>query len=146
MPQPYLVPVRPIFSRIAQSSGVSGSTSTSNALPLIVRFAIAFPLLGLVPALESDAGPKTAPVQIQILHIWRGIIDVRRGTSRFPGRGLPGVFGVSLQAISLHHRRHAPRMRGIQYAVAFRLYRRRLWDIGSPSCAGDDSGGVAHRA
>jgi len=27
MPQPYLVPVRPTFSRIAQSSGVSGSTS-----------------------------------------------------------------------------------------------------------------------
>src|SRR5258707_15482296 len=46
MPQPYLVPVRPAFSRIAQSSGVSGSTSTSNALPLIVRFAIAFPLIG----------------------------------------------------------------------------------------------------
>src|SRR5674476_170933 len=92
MPQPHLVPVRPIFSRIAQSSGVSGSTSTSNALPLIVRFAIAFPLLGLVPALESDAGPKTAPVQIQILHIWRGIIDVRRGTSRFPGEGAPRRF------------------------------------------------------
>ena len=29
MPQPYLVPVRPTFSRIAQSSGVLGSTSTS---------------------------------------------------------------------------------------------------------------------
>ena len=28
MPQPYLVPVRPTFSRIAQSSGVFGSTST----------------------------------------------------------------------------------------------------------------------
>src|ERR1700731_521287 len=46
MPQPYLVPVRPIFSRIAQSSGVSGSTSTSIVLPLIVRFAIALPLVG----------------------------------------------------------------------------------------------------
>src|SRR5476649_1201102 len=45
IPQPYLVPVRPTFSRIAQSSGVSASTSTSNALPLIVRLAIAFPLL-----------------------------------------------------------------------------------------------------
>src|SRR6266850_5381364 len=45
MPQPYLVPVRPAFSLIAQSSGVSASTSSSNALPLIVRFAIAFPLL-----------------------------------------------------------------------------------------------------
>ena len=40
MPQPYLVPVRPTFSRIAQSSGVSGSTSTFKALPLIVRLAI----------------------------------------------------------------------------------------------------------
>src|ERR1700736_3900670 len=47
MPQPYLVPVRPIFSRIAHSSGVSGSTSTSKALPLIVRFAIVGPLDGL---------------------------------------------------------------------------------------------------
>ena len=27
-PQPYLVPVRPTFSRIAHSSGVSGSTLT----------------------------------------------------------------------------------------------------------------------
>ena len=29
MPQPYLVPVRPTFSRMAQSSGVLGSTSNS---------------------------------------------------------------------------------------------------------------------
>src|SRR5690349_22788197 len=43
MPQPYFVPVRPAFSRISQRSGVSGSTSTSNDLPLIVRFAIAIP-------------------------------------------------------------------------------------------------------
>src|SRR5215475_5280033 len=43
MPQPYLVPVSPTFSRIAQSSGVSGSTSTVKDLPLIVRFAIAIP-------------------------------------------------------------------------------------------------------
>src|ERR1700694_1451541 len=45
MPQPYLVPVSPTFSRIAQSSGVSSSTSTVIDLPLIVRFAIAYPLL-----------------------------------------------------------------------------------------------------
>src|SRR3954470_16433253 len=44
MPQPYLVPVRPTFSRIAHSSGVSGSTSTSKALPLIVRLAIVSPI------------------------------------------------------------------------------------------------------
>ena len=43
MPQPYLVPVSPTFSRIAQSSGVSASTSTLIVLPLIVRLAIAFP-------------------------------------------------------------------------------------------------------
>src|SRR3977135_1420144 len=49
MPQPYLVPVRPIFSRIAHSNGVSGSTSTSKALPLIVRFAISVPFDGLKP-------------------------------------------------------------------------------------------------
>src|SRR5258705_4199882 len=36
-PQPYLVPVRPICSRITQSRGVVGSTSTSWDLPLIVR-------------------------------------------------------------------------------------------------------------
>ena len=45
MPQPYLVPVSPTFSLIAHSSGVSFSTSTLIDLPLIVRFAIAFPLL-----------------------------------------------------------------------------------------------------
>src|SRR5665213_58634 len=45
MPQPYLVPVSPAFSLIAQSSGVSASTSRSVVLPLIVRFAIAFPWL-----------------------------------------------------------------------------------------------------
>src|SRR5476651_2169622 len=46
MPQPYLVPVRPTFSRIAHKRGVSASTSTSIVLPLIMRFAIAFPLIG----------------------------------------------------------------------------------------------------
>src|ERR1043166_942782 len=40
MPQPYLVPVRPTFSRIAHNSGVEGSTSTSCAVPLMVRRAI----------------------------------------------------------------------------------------------------------
>src|SRR6202790_854678 len=55
MPQPYLVPVRPIFSRIAQSTGASGSTSTSIVLPLIVRFAIAIPLF-LVQSIEIALG------------------------------------------------------------------------------------------
>src|SRR6516225_11292646 len=40
MPQPYRVPVRPSVSRNTHSSGVSGSTSTSCAWPLIVRWGI----------------------------------------------------------------------------------------------------------
>jgi hypothetical protein len=43
-----LVPVSPTFSLIAQSSGVSGSTSTLTDFPLIVRFAIAIPLMSLI--------------------------------------------------------------------------------------------------
>ena len=49
MPQPYLVPVRPAFSRIAQSNGVSGSTSKSNVWPLMMRFAMLSLPYGLVP-------------------------------------------------------------------------------------------------
>src|SRR5437870_12340789 len=40
MPQPYLVPVRPTFSRNTHSSGVLGSTSTVWDCPLTVRRAI----------------------------------------------------------------------------------------------------------
>src|SRR5216684_8892190 len=43
MPQPYLVPVRPTCSRIAQSKGVLGSTLISWVLPLIVKRAMGFP-------------------------------------------------------------------------------------------------------
>ena len=35
MPQPNFVPVRPIMSRMTHSSGVSSSTSTETARPLI---------------------------------------------------------------------------------------------------------------
>src|SRR5258708_30010686 len=66
MPQPYLVPVRPTFSRIAHSSGVSGSTSTWKVLPLIVRFAIAFPWL-LHPSIELQMdGLESGSLQIKI--------------------------------------------------------------------------------
>ena len=34
-----------------------------------------------------------------------------------------------------------PRMRGIQYTAASRFYHRRLWNTGSPACAGDDEWG-----
>src|SRR5262249_61403735 len=46
MPQPYFVPVSPTCSRRAHSNGVLGSTFTSLDLPLIVRRAMAFLLLG----------------------------------------------------------------------------------------------------
>src|SRR5258705_2405209 len=47
MPQPYLVPVRPICSLSTQSSGVLGSTSTWVVFPLTVKRAIACPPLGV---------------------------------------------------------------------------------------------------
>jgi hypothetical protein len=38
------------------------------------------------------------------------------------------------KVVVLQKSRHAPRMRGIQYAGAFRF-----WSTGSPACAGDDN-------
>jgi hypothetical protein len=40
------------------------------------------------------------------------------------------------------YRRHTPRMRGIQYAAAFRLNHWRLWNTGSSACADDDGDGL----
>src|SRR5213082_821543 len=48
-PQPYFVPVRPTFSRMTHSRGVSASTCTSRTLPLILSFAMC--LLELLSAL-----------------------------------------------------------------------------------------------
>src|SRR5262249_38998037 len=64
MPQPYLVPVRPTFSRIAHSSGVLGSTSTSCAVPLMVRRAIPKLLDGLDALVRVSAiarSPRQSP-------------------------------------------------------------------------------------
>jgi hypothetical protein len=33
---------------------------------------------------------------------------------------------------------HTPRRRGIQYAAASKSHHWRLWNTGSPACAGDD--------
>src|ERR1700722_17738793 len=57
MPQPYFVPVRPTFSLIAHSSGVSGSTSTSKDFPLTTRFAITAPLVLSNPSIELLVSP-----------------------------------------------------------------------------------------
>ena len=35
--------------------------------------------------------------------------------------------------------RHTPRMRGIQYAAAYRVKHQRLWNTGSPAFAGDNN-------
>src|SRR5262249_42885570 len=53
MPQPYLVPVRPTFSRNAHNKGVSGSTSTLRDCPFIVR-------VGMLPTSSQVAA--AAPV------------------------------------------------------------------------------------
>src|SRR5438874_5432999 len=53
MPQPYLVPVRPTCSRITQSSGVFGSTSTLCVFPLMDKRII----LG-----SSEVGPRVTVV------------------------------------------------------------------------------------
>jgi hypothetical protein len=47
MPQPYLVPVNPTFSRITHRSGVSGSTSTLCDWPLIVSEIISDPPMAM---------------------------------------------------------------------------------------------------
>ena len=89
MPQPYLVPVRPIFSRIAQSSGVSGSTSTSKVLPLILRFAIAIPFSGSIHRedLDGDVEPEIESLQIKKKsrnpRLWAGISELPGGVWRF---------------------------------------------------------------
>src|SRR6266481_3557092 len=91
MPQPYFVPVSPMFSRIAQSSGVSGSTSTSIVLPLIVRFAIFGPLDGLEPLLERDVVAESETVQIKNPRLMRreqssgsGVAPDARLSATFP--------------------------------------------------------------
>src|SRR5262249_56323914 len=43
MPQPYLVPVNPICSRITHRSGVSGSTCTTRTRPLMLSLAMSVP-------------------------------------------------------------------------------------------------------
>jgi len=62
---------------------------------------------------------------------------------RGSGDGLPdrGEYEPSDSAYG----RHPPRMRGIQYAVAFRFYHRRRWNTGSPAFAGDDNRGTRLR-
>src|SRR5215469_12654259 len=67
MPQPYFVPVSPTFSRITQRRGVSGSTSTLKALPLIVRFAIVCPLMVWKhPRSEVEGAPDRRALQVNI--------------------------------------------------------------------------------
>ena len=111
MPQPYLVPVRPIFSRIAHSSGVSGSTSTSKALPLIVRLAIRLSHSGLfVRPLNLQCWTEKRNCSNQDSTLVGGIIC--GGVPRYSGTRLTGtasqrVAGVRAIAVRgvIAHRR-----------------------------------------
>src|SRR5262245_54243882 len=73
MPQPYLVPVRPMFSRIAHNSGVSGGTSTLWGCPLIVRRAIR--------SSSRHTGPSSQFAAIYSLgehRLWRALSSKRQ--------------------------------------------------------------------
>src|SRR5262245_55286379 len=63
MQQPYLVPVRPICSRMGHSRGVLGLTLTSMDLPLIVKRAMAVPPRVTVPGLSIFAPGKARDVR-----------------------------------------------------------------------------------
>src|SRR5215831_2011830 len=65
MPQPYLVPVRPMLSRMTHSSGVSGSTSTSCDVPLMVSLTIRL-LLAMVRAAILVACPHHSLFQLAL--------------------------------------------------------------------------------
>src|SRR6478736_8494860 len=88
MPQPYFVPVRPAFSRIAQSRGVSGSTSSVKVFPLIVRSAIASPLIGPIHRLDSAAQCVRQIGKVQIN-------SPRGSRRRFPPRALAARLGAT---------------------------------------------------
>jgi hypothetical protein len=58
MPQPNLVPVRPISSRITHSSGVSSSTSIVTALPLMEKLLV---IVGVLLAYRRDRALQIGP-------------------------------------------------------------------------------------
>jgi hypothetical protein len=67
-------------------------------------------------------------------------LNVRLFTQR--GTKGPIIPGVSCcHSARLPNSRHTPRKRGTQYAAAYRVNHRRLWNTGSPAFAGDDSRG-----
>src|SRR5215470_9812801 len=85
MPQPYLVPVRPTFSRIAHNSGVEGSTSTSCAVPLMVRRAI--------PILPDDARKPPFPARARVTYAARA--DCLYGRHGKPCGAILALFPVA---------------------------------------------------
>jgi hypothetical protein len=64
MPQPYLVPVRPTVSRIAQSNGVSSSTSTNRFLPLIFNSVISFSYNKVVELIVSGNAESKGKINV----------------------------------------------------------------------------------
>src|SRR5690349_470839 len=101
MPQPNLVPVSPICSRITHSSGVSGSACTSRVSPLTLSIAMRFLrggsllLVAQAPARRSVEKMAGAPIDAA-----RSLLRVAKpgsgGRKRFvqPDRGVRGPPGT----------------------------------------------------
>src|SRR5450432_334368 len=123
MPQPYLVPVSPAFSRIAHSSGVSASTSTLKVLPLIVRFAIADPLISSIHRLNFKAMLDWNPERFKSRFcVCRKEDNVRRKEDS-PVAGVTSLFGgvtslfPAVRFWSDDLRRHCERSEAIHLAA-----------------------------
>src|SRR5271165_3348383 len=66
IPQPNLVPVRPIVSRITQRSGVSSSTSTDTDRPLIWNMVMDERLLSVLLARCVDLLPHRRDLLVEV--------------------------------------------------------------------------------
>jgi hypothetical protein len=80
IPQPYLVPVRPTVSRIAQSSGVSSSTSTNRFLPLIFNSVISFSYNKVVELFA----PEKQNQKVKLMFQTSFCLPIGRWRMRFP--------------------------------------------------------------
>src|SRR3954463_750089 len=78
-PQPYFVPVRPTCSRMTQRSGVSSSTRTSRALPLMFSLAICRLPRRLTAVMLSGVFGGLRPAAMPLVLLLRGSLAERPG-------------------------------------------------------------------
>src|SRR5947208_735279 len=88
IPQPNLVPVKPIVSRITQRSGVSSSTSTDAGRPLIWNVVINKRLPTVFSARSADLVPHCGDLLVEV----SPGRQVCAGTAQVGGN--PGDIGV----------------------------------------------------